>query len=229
MLSQYFLLITLTDLIKKSRYFTAIVIFIFLLIISSTPAKAKLFDGPVDKLPVIDRVALRKGSVVLTGEEGNYLCRILVDGSIDDAWKVLTDYDNFEAFLPGVTTSQLVQNQGNHKIFEQINLIKTLMFRTEARIRLSITEDYPQKIVFNIVDGDVEDLNGTWLLEPVSLYPSAPPSQVLITHQVEVQPNSQLGKLIFYRIYENRLSQTLSAIKKEVEARYLQKLSNSQV
>lgn len=198
------------------------IILTFLLITFSTPTTAKLFNGPIDKLPVIDRVALRKGSVILTGEKGNYLCRILVAGSIDNAWKVLTDYENFDSFLPGVTESQLVQNQGNHKIFEQINSIKTLLFQTKARIRLSITEDYPQKIFFDIVDGDVEDLNGTWLLEPVSLYPSAPPTQVLITHQVEVRPTRQLGKGIFYQIYEDNLTQTLSAIKQEVEARSLQ-------
>lgn len=191
----------------------------FLLITLSAPTQAKLFDGPVDRLSVVDRVALRKGSVVFNGEKGNYLCRILVDGSIDNAWQVLTDYNNFDSFLPGVTESQLVLNQGNHKIFEQINLVKTLLFRKEARIRLSITEDYPQKIYFDIVDGDVENLNGNWLLEPVSLYPSAPPSQVLITHQVEVRPTKQLGNSIFYQIYENNLSQTLSAIKTEVESR----------
>ena len=190
-----------------------------MLITFSAPTKAKLFDGPVDKLSVMDRAALRKGNVVFTGEKGNYLCRILVDGSIDNAWQVLTDYNNFDSFLPGITESQLVQNQGNQKIFEQINSIKTFMFRTKARIRLSITEDYPQKISFDIVDGDVENLNGVWLLEPVSLYPSAPPSQVLITHQVEVRPTKRLGSGIFYQIYENNLSQVLSAIKNEVESR----------
>lgn len=222
MLRQLPLWIALIDLINKFRYFTATIILTFVLITSTVPAKAKLFDGPVDKLSVIDRVALRKGSVVLTGEKGNYLCRILVDASIDNVWQVLTDYNNFDSFLPGVTESQLVKNQGDHKIFEQINSIKTLMFRTKARIRLSITEDYPQKISFDIVDGDVENLNGAWLLEPVSVYPSAPPSQVLVTHQVEVRPTNQLGSGIFYQIYENNLSQILAAIKNEVEARSLQ-------
>ena len=187
--------------------------------ISLTSANAKLFDGPVDQLPVLERVALREGEVIVTGEKGVYTCRFLVDGSVDTAWQVLTDYNNFELFLPGVTDSELLETNGDRKIFEQINRIKTFIFTTKARIRMAITESYPQKIAFNFIDGDLDNLDGTWLLEPVSPYPSAPPNQVLITHQVTVEPNSIPSRSFFYNIYENRLEKTLVAIKEEVEER----------
>jgi len=82
-----------------------------------------------------------------------------------------------------------------------------------------ITESYPQKIAFNFLDGDLDTLDGTWLLEPVSPYPSAPPNQVLITHQVNVTPNPIPSRSFFYNIYENTLEKTLVAIKEEVEER----------
>ncbi len=187
--------------------------------ISLTSANAKLFDGPVDQLPVLERVALREGEVIVTGEKGVYTCRFLVNGSVDTAWQVLTDYNNFELFLPGVTDSELLETNGDRKIFEQINRIKTFIFTTKARIRMVITESYPQKIAFNFIDGDLDNLDGTWLLEPVSPYPSAPPNQVLITHQVTVEPNPLPSRNFFYNIYENRLEKTLVAIKEEVEQR----------
>ena len=182
-------------------------------------AHAKLFDGPVDQLPVLERVALREGKVLVTGQKGTYTCRFLVNGSVDTAWQVLTDYNNFELFLPGVTDSELLATNGDRKIFEQINRIKTFIFTTKARIRMAITESYPQQIAFNFIDGDLDNLNGTWLLEPVSPYPSAPPNQVLITHRVNVEPNSLPSRSFFYNIYENRLEKTLAAIKEEVELR----------
>ena len=187
--------------------------------ISITSAYAKLFDGPVDRLPVLERVALREGKVIVTGKEGVYTCRILVNGSVDTAWQVLTDYNNFKLFLPGVTDSELLETNGDRKIFEQINRIKTFIFSTKARIRMAITESYPQKIAFNFLDGDLDNLDGTWLLEPVSPYPSAPPNQVLITHQVKVEPNATPSRSFFYNIYENTLEKTLAAIKEEVEER----------
>ena len=187
--------------------------------ISLTSAHAKLFNGPVDQLPVLERVALREGKVIVTGEKGVYTCRILVNGSVDQAWQVLTDYNNFELFLPGVTDSELLEINGDRKIFEQINRIKTFIFSKKARVRMAVTESYPQKIAFNFLDGDLESLDGTWLLEPVSPYPSAPPNQVLITHQVTVEPNSIPSRSFFYNIYENRLEKTLAAIQEEVEER----------
>lgn len=187
--------------------------------ISLTASHAKLFNGPVDQLPVLERVALREGKVIITGEQGVYTCRFLVNGSVDTAWQVLTDYNNFELFLPGVTNSELLETNGDRKIFEQINRIKTFIFSKKARVRMAVTESYPQKIAFNFLDGDLDALDGTWLLEPVSPYPSAPPNQVLITHQVTVEPNSIPSRSFFYNIYENTLEETLVAIQEEVEQR----------
>lgn len=182
-------------------------------------ANAKLFDGPVDKLPVLERAALRDGQVSLQGEKGKYTGRILVNASMDTAWQVLTDYDNFDQFLPEVTESELVEANGDRKVFEQINKVKVFLFDKKSRVRIAVQETYPQTIMFNIVDGDLETLDGTWKLEAVSPYPSAPPDQVLLTHQVEVEPGSIISKSVFFDIYENSLKDTLAAIKAEVEQR----------
>ena len=210
------------NLINRYRYLAFFAIATLFVTIFVPTATAKLFDGPVDKLPVEERVALKEGKVTLVGEQGEYVCRILVDSNLENAWQVLTDYDNFDDFLPGVAQSQLIQNNGNRKIVEQINQVKTLIFSTKARIRLAMTESYPQQIAFSFVDGDLDSLNGSWLLEPVSPYPSAPPDRVLITHRVNVEPNTMPGKDIFFNIYENTLEKTLAAIKDEMETRYVQ-------
>ena len=182
-------------------------------------ASAKLFDGPVDRLPVLERAALRDGQVSLQGEKGQYTGRVLVTGSMDTVWQVLTDYDNFEQFLPKVTDSELLEENGERKIFEQINRVKVFLFNKQSRVRIAVQENYPQQIAFKIVEGDLETLDGFWQLEEVSPYPSAPPNQVLITHHVEVEPGSILSKSIFFDIYENTLKDTLAAIKEEVEQR----------
>jgi ribosome-associated toxin RatA of RatAB toxin-antitoxin module len=211
---------SLINWFDKHRYLIATGIVTFALTVFVPDTAAKLFDGPVDKLPVAQRVALREGKVILTGEQGQYVCRILVDANLDSAWQVLTDYENFEEFLPGVSESELIQSDGDRKIVQQINQVKTLIFTTQARVRLAINETYPQQIAFSFVDGDLDSLEGTWLLEPVSPHPSAPPDRVLITHRVNVEPNMMSGKSFFYNIYESTLEKTLSAIAIEAEARY---------
>jgi ribosome-associated toxin RatA of RatAB toxin-antitoxin module len=199
-------------------FFIGAIACIFTIIFSPT-ATAKLFDGPVDVLPLEQRVALRNGEIIFLGKDGKYTCRLLVKSSVDNAWKVLTDYDNFAKFLPGVTRSALIESNGDRKVFEQINKIKTLIFSIESRVQIATTESYPQQIAFEAVDGDLEILDGTWTLEPVSPYPSAPPDQVLITHQVVVEPAKAPSDGIFFNIYEDRLEETLVAIKQETEKR----------
>lgn len=193
---------------------------IVLLTISVPSVSAKLFDSPVDRLPVLERAALRDGKVTLTGTEGKYTARVLVKASAAKAWEVLTDYNNFEQFLPNVASSQLLEANGNKKVFEQVNSVQVLVINKKARIRIAVTETYPQQINFQIVDGDLKSLDGVWTIEPVSPYPSTPPDRVLITHQVSVKPSS--GGSIFYGIYEDTLQKTLAAIKQETELRSLQ-------
>lgn len=181
---------------------------------------AKLFDGPVDRLPLEQRVSLKRGELVFTGEDGNYVSRLLITTSLDNAWQVLTDYENFANFLPGVASSELIESSGDRKVFEQINKIKTLIFSVESRVQVATTESYPDQIAFTAIDGDLETMDGTWILEAVSPYPSAPPNQVLLTHKVMVKPAQAPSKGIFFNIYEDRLQKTLEAIKAETERRF---------
>ena len=207
---------------QKYRSFRLLILsaIAFILTITFSPvAHGKLFDGPVDVLPVEQRVALRHGEVILLGEKGEYTCRILTNSSIENAWQVLTDYENFAEFLPGVKSSELIEQQGDRTVFEQINKVKTLVFSIEARLQIANTETYPQQIAFEAIDGDIKTLKGKWTLEPVSPYPSAPADQVLLTHKVKVEPNKSLSDEIFYKIYENRLEETVAAIKQETEKR----------
>jgi ribosome-associated toxin RatA of RatAB toxin-antitoxin module len=188
--------------------------------ISFSPiATAKLFDGPVDRLPLEQRVALKKGELVFLGQEGNYTSRFLISTTVDNAWQVLTDYKRFAEFLPGVVSSELLESNGDRKVFEQINKIKTLVFSIESRVKVATIESYPKQIAFKAIDGDLKTMNGTWVLEPVSPYPSAPPDQVLVTHKVMVEPAKAPSDGIFYSIYEDRLQETLKAIKTETERR----------
>ena len=193
---------------------------LFSSIVMSPIATARLFDGPVDLLPLEQRVSLRRGELVFLGEDGDYTCRFLVKTSVDNVWQVLTDYESFAEFLPGVISSELIETNGDRKIFEQINKIKTFVFSVKSRVKIATVESYPEQITFKAIDGDLKTLNGQWLLEPVSPYPSAPPDRVLITHKVTVEPAQAPSDGIFFSIYEDRLQETLKAIQQEMEKRF---------
>lgn len=179
--------------------------------ITLTPTVSIAASNPIAQLPAQEQTALRSGDAYLTGQDGQYTCRILVTAPVATAWKVLTDYNNFKNFLPNVTASQVVESKGNRKVFEQVYTIQALIFSQDSRVRIAATETYPKQIDFQMVDGDLESLKGVWRIDPVSA------NQVMITHQVSVTPKTKKNRALFYGIYEDTLENTLRAVKQQAE------------
>lgn len=183
------------------------------------PTYAQLFNSPVDRLPVAERVALREGKALVTGENGKYIAKILVTASPETVWGVLTDYNNFPKFLPNVVSSQILQKNGNRKVVEQVDARQVLLMNVRSRLRMENVETHKTRIDFKLIEGDLKQLKGYWLLEPVSAYPGAKSTQILVTQQVEVQPTSATPKGIFNNIFKESLQSTLQAISKEIGRR----------
>ncbi|MEO0377463.1 MAG: SRPBCC family protein [Cyanobacteria bacterium P01_A01_bin.17] len=158
-------------------------------------------------------VAVQSGQVSVTGQNGQYRGEVLVQAPADMAWKVLTDYENFKNFLPNVSESRVISAEGNQKVFEQVNVFRVLTFKKQARVKMASTESYPKQVSFQVMEGDVKDLKGTWTIS------SPAPNQVLISHEVTVVPKDSDNKTMFFGIYKNSLKQTIAAVGKEVERR----------
>ena len=157
-----------------------------------------------------EQSALRQGQVLLSGKDGSYTARVMANGSTETAWAVLTDYDHFANFLPGIESSQLLESSGNQRRFEQVNVIRIFPITHRERTVIAASETYPSKISFSQVEGDLKKLQGSW-------YITGAGSQVMITHQVVVEPSSNRG--IFFSIYKDNLQKTMAALKQEVERR----------
>ena len=149
----------------------------------------------------------------MTGTKGQYTGRLLVTASIPTTWGVVSDYGNFDRFFPNVVSSQILETNGNRKVFEQVQVFRVFIFTKKARVRIAVTETYPQQIAFRLVQGSLRSLKGTWQLEPVSS------NQVLLTHQVTVDPGSITSRGLFFNIYKNSMQNTLKAVKQEIEKR----------
>jgi ribosome-associated toxin RatA of RatAB toxin-antitoxin module len=161
-----------------------------------------------------NREALQSGQAVVSGTEGNFVGQVIVDVSAEMAWEVLIDYENFENFLPGVTSSRLLVREDNQTIFEQVNEVQVAFIRRRSRIRIATNEIYPQRIDFQMVEGDAESVEGSWQIDVLD----EAAGQVMITHQVSVDPGDE-DRGLFFNVYRNNLRDTLNALKQEMERR----------
>jgi len=187
--------------------------------IPSLPAAASLFDGPVDRLPSIQRDSLRSGKTVVTGENGKYVAMVLVTAEPEAVWKVLTDYANLSKFIPNMTSSKVLEDRGDRKVIEQVDSRQVFVVSIVSRTKLAIQETNLKQIDFRLLDGDLSKMEGYWKMEPVSTVPRQPPTQILITYTVNAQPNSSTPPEAFYTIFKEALGDTLQAIKQEVKKR----------
>jgi ribosome-associated toxin RatA of RatAB toxin-antitoxin module len=188
----------------------------------STPVMAihaSLFDGPVDSLPSWQRDSLRNGQTVVTGEQGEYVAKVLISASPDTVWGVLTDYGNLSRFIPNMTSSKILSNSGSSKVVEQIDSRQVFLFSVVSRTKLAIQETYQERIDFSLIDGDLAAMEGSWKMEPVSSVPGRAANQVLITYSVYAQPNGSTPTDAFYTIFKDALDGTLQAIKREANYR----------
>lgn len=179
----------------------------------------------LESLSTQERAALEDGQVMIStsreGDIGQFTARVLIDAPVDKAWEVLTDYNNFEKFLPNIEDSKLLSSEDNRRIFEQMNVISVIPSVIDIRSRVVIesTENYQKEVDFKLVEGDLETLQGFWQLSPVSTTSEEEPEQVLITHQVDIDPGSGSPRGLFFSTYRLVLEDSLTAAKKETEQR----------
>ncbi|HEY9769097.1 MAG TPA: SRPBCC family protein [Coleofasciculaceae cyanobacterium] len=173
------------------------------------------------KLSTQEQTNLNQGKVILKGEKGAYLGQVLATGNLDTAWQVLTDYNNFPSFMPNIASSKIVVERGDRKIFEQVNVVDLLFFKEKFTVQIEAKETKPYKVDFQQFQGDLKSLSGTWQIKQINS------RQILVTHRVKVEPESNTEKPFFYGIYESYLENTLKAIAQEITQRSQSSKANS--
>lgn len=169
----------------------------------------------LERLSNSDQIALRNGKVVVSGENGEYVSKVLITAPLSVVWGVLTDYDRVTQFLPGVVSIKVLSNQGNRKIVEQIDSRRIMLFQIRSRLRSLVTETQGEnRIDFRLLEGDLKEFQGSWELHPVSSG-----SQVLLTQRILAQPKASVPKSIFYNVFKKSLQQNFNAIRLEAERR----------
>ena len=199
---------------------------------SDVPTEQQAIDGAVQtvfsELPEQVQETLRNGEVTVEasreGDKGQFVARVLIDASPEMAWEVLTDYDNFEQFLPNVEDSQLLESEGDRRVFRQLNVISVVPGVVDIRSQVKIASvlDNPRRVDFELVEGDLALLEGVWSLEPVVDENGGLANKVLITHQVDIDPGESSPRGLFFSTYRLVLEDSLVAAKAEAELRATQ-------
>ena len=171
------------------------------------------------ELSAAERTALGKGNIIVSAEEGQFHGWVLVKAKPGLVWEVLTDYANFKDFIPNVVSSEILENNGTQKVIEQVSVRQVFVVSVRSRIRSALTETPQQRIEFEMVEGDLKSLKGSWQMEANEAGSSESAVPVLITYTAQAQPLDSPFADSFPQVYRKALEDTLSGIRKEIQRR----------
>ncbi|MGD1895429.1 MAG: SRPBCC family protein [Phormidesmis sp.] len=192
------------------------------------PVAAESVQTVFAELSEQDQATLSAGQVTVdakrAGDKGQFIARVLIEAPTETAWDVLTDYDNFEQFLPNVEDSELLESNGDEQVFQQMNVISVVpgVLDIRSQVKISSVESSPERVDFNLVEGDLKLLQGVWSLVPVTGEDGSETDKVLITHQVDIDPGESSPRGLFFSTYRLVLEDSLVAAKAETERRAAQ-------
>jgi ribosome-associated toxin RatA of RatAB toxin-antitoxin module len=129
-------------------------------------------------------------------------------------WAVLTDYDNFETFIPNMTESRILKKEKNGQIhLEQVTVQGFLFFKKRLRIVLDVVEVPFKRVAFSLIEGDFETYRGDWEIDiqqtPIRVY-----------FHLWMRPDFFAPRFLLRRILRNSGQQALEAVRNEALRRW---------
>lgn len=89
----------------------------------------------------------------------------VLDANVAAAWRVLTDYERYPAFIPDLRSSNVITREGSVVTLEQEGDARLLWMRLPMRSRLSISETPQRTVESRQLNGTMQAFAGRYELE----------------------------------------------------------------
>ncbi len=177
--------------------------------------------SPLAALPPKEQLALTQGQAVVTRNKGQYTARIVIRGTVEQVWAVLTDFNHYANFMPNMVNSKVLTTEGNQHLVEQVDRYQIFLFTSTVRTRINITDTPQENYSFQMVEGPLPPRPGRGALQPIMRLEGSTGSAVLVTAEIEAQPLSKTPRDIFFNLFHNTLRDRIQAVNAEVQRRAL--------
>lgn len=156
-------------------------------------------------------------SVTRSGESYQVNLRMDVVGSRALVWRVLTDYENLQRFVPGMQSSRIVSGRGEPLLLEQKGESGVLFFKVTTTTVSRIFETPESEIRFDLVSGNLKRMQGSWTLAPHD-------HAISVGYRAELVPEFAVPPLIGPAVMAQNVKAMAEGVAREIERR---KLANS--
>lgn len=151
-------------------------------------------------------------SVTRSGEAYQVNVRMDVVGSRALVWRVLTDYENLQRFVPGMQSSRIVSARGEPMLLEQKGESGVLFFKLTTTTVSRIFETPESEIRFDLVSGNLKRMQGSWTLTPHD-------HAIGVGYRAELVPEFAVPPLIGPAVMAQNVKAMAEGLAREIERR----------
>jgi len=174
------------------------------------------FDTLVASLAPYEQHLLLNRSPIVHAQDDRYSGQILIPASQQQVWNVMTDYSNFDQFLPSVKLSTVLEAAGDRTVVEQVSSVKVMLADVQSRIRTENIETPQSRIDFRLIQGDLKLMKGAWTLQPVTMHGIEADdwgeTAVLLRQTVRARAGKGWFEGVFSMIFTNSMKENLTAL-----------------
>jgi ribosome-associated toxin RatA of RatAB toxin-antitoxin module len=151
----------------------------------------------------------QKGSAVAVA------ARALLVAPLPLIWETLTDYERFPLFIPGMSSSRVMERRGPLVMVKQAGEAGFLFFTLPIDVVLEVLEKPPHVMTVRALSGTLKTLDGRYHIEADY---NAPGKFVLHWNGV-IEPESSLPAFIGLPLLRRNVSEQFRGMVREIERR----------
>lgn len=91
----------------------------------------------------------------------------LLDADVETSWRVLTDYERYVDFIPGLRASRVLTRKGSTVTVEESGQVQLWLLPLTLGVTFEIVERAPTRLDSRVVAGDLRALDSRYLISPV--------------------------------------------------------------
>ena len=94
--------------------------------------------------------------------------RAVLKASLASIWQTLTDYDHFSVFIPGMTSSQVIERRDRIAVVKQSGYAHMWIFSYPINVVVEALEKPPFEIRVHLLTGNIKRLEGSYRIEKIA-------------------------------------------------------------
>ena len=151
----------------------------------------------------------------LPGGTRRLAAQLTTSATFDSLWKVLTDYDRLNLYIPNLLSSKKIFQKNNNVHLRQVGAQDFLGMKFSAEVTINLFEEKELGLLnFSLIKGDFRKFEGSWTIKKIK-----DTSKNSLIYDLTVQGCQWMPIGMIEKRLKKDLSENLTAVDKQ--AKYL--------